>query len=118
MQPQHLTQNEILAVVQQPEMAGPGTPLWAHLNECDECLVAVAEVSRQLCESPDPHASLRAINVAAARWLEGRKAKEPAWAAEALLGNLAENRLESDGVSEIKDSPLISLFLGRRQAGS
>jgi hypothetical protein len=112
----HLTEAEIIEVVQQPEMAGPGTEAWTHLSECDECLVAVAEMSRKLCESPDPHASLRAINVAAARWMESRK--EPAWAAEALLGNLAENRLESDGVSEIKDSPLISLFLGRRQAGS
>ncbi len=121
----HLTMTDI-AQIAQGELGlsiDPGKA--THLESCDECLMRLADrvnelASEEALREGAAH-SLRAVNLAAARWRADMAKRTSDEAAESALVS-PEARMEvllgpAAGPAQTQ-SPLLALFVGKRQARS
>ena len=109
---EHLPDHDLISLAS----AANGEPDPAHsqhLAQCETCLVRLAELCAQMNPTDDSAASLRAVNLAAARWkqlADGKLADDVE-----LLGEYSRQaNLAGEGPGELAE-PLVELFLGKRQ---
>lgn len=123
----HLDVSELTLIAKGESGAALDLRIATHLENCDECLVLLADCIQQhtsesaLRESAAP--SLRAVNLAAARWradLAKAKGETIPGQPELVPVESPEARLElllgqAAGPAQ-SQSPLLALFVGKRQA--
>lgn len=120
----HLFEEEIQALVQDSETKSVDLAMRQHLENCDSCLLRLADLCSQTAPSTDTSMSLRAVNVAAARWreefhppggagtAEGKSANR-AWQEAALLGKSGLGESGQQASAEAVAQDLLNLFLGK-----
>ncbi len=123
----HLEESELLNLAMAVEGAEREPRIDAHLNTCDWCLVRLADMRAGMAGDAATAASLRAVNVAAARWrseLARFGVGEEIHAApasrqerfRALLGRFDSSDVVGATPGAEVHSPLLTLFVGKRQS--
>lgn len=121
----HLDKAEIARIARDGAVSNLDPQEASHLESCDECLMRLADCVTELAseealrEGAAP--SLRAVNLAAARWRADLARTTSGETADAAMAS-PEARMEvllgpAAGPAQTQ-SPLLALFVGKRQARS
>lgn len=125
----HLRDDQLLEILRNPEVSGEGIAFRAHFDLCDDCLIRASHLCAEAGSEEAAASSLRAVNVASSRWQQelaqaGTPGSAPveahgeAWKLSALLGRSAAAEATGTALPGGVQSPLTTLFLGRRQTSN